>query len=221
MRKTHLFLGFVAMLSLGLGIAFAQPTTQYANAQDEVVEVVEDKEEVINEENNVGEVVNEDEQTPVEDPSIKDIVINEYEEVRETIKEVLNQPLVIGGVSITLGTIILFVISKIVGLARTKKIKELTTSIKNYASKMSNCVDIKDYNELVSNYNALLPVLQALSEQVKNVGIKENVKQLLLEFKPIAIKGKDFAIEEHDKVVKDTKEFVKNESSELLDILNS
>lgn len=224
MKKGRLVLSLLALVTLGFGLSMGN-NVSYAKAEDEIVEIEEKEDELVEEleEEPSEEIIDEqEEQIEDEDKGLIETVKSEVEEMKDLILSVLNQPLVIGGVSITLGALVVFVLSKLIGALKTKKIKELVGTIKDYSSKLSSCVSKKDYNELVGSYNALLGVVKELGAQVKNVNVKENVNQLLIECKPIALDCKEFAVEEFSKVKEDTKAFVKEEvgKTSIADILN-
>lgn len=226
MKKRFGIFGVIALLGIGCGIALAQPTKEVAQSKVEnpyVLRLEEESGEVVEETKEEPIVEVEDtEQEQEEDKDIVETVKSEIEQIKDTIVTVLNQPIVIGGASVTLGALILWVLGKLIGALKTKKIKELISQVKSYATLMSNSVSKEDYNKLVKSYNELLPVLKELGSQVKNVNVRENVNALLLECKPIMEDTKEFAKEEHDKVVADTKAFIKEEvgKTSILDILN-
>lgn len=223
MKKQKLLISLFALITLGLGLCFSQPKMSYARAEEQIVEVVgeETEEPIIDEEVKEEEIVDETGEKE-EEKDIVTVVKSEIEEIKDTIVAVLNQPIVIGGVSVTVGALVLWAISKLISSAKTKKIKDLIKSINEYRKQMSNSVSKQDYNTVVQAYNNLLPVLKELGTNVKNINVKENVNQLLLECKPIALDCKDFAKEELDKVVEDTKAFTKEEigKSSIANILN-
>lgn len=219
MKKRFGIFGVIALLGIGCGIALAQPTKEVAQAKVENPYVLrldeEHKEDEVIKKTMVTEPLKAD-----QDGDSKDFK-TEIEQIFDGIKEVINQPIVIGGASVTLGALILWVVGKLIGALKTKKIKELIAQVKSYATLMSNSVSKEDYNKLVKSYNELLPVLKELGSQVKNVNVRENVNALLLECKPIMEDTKEFAKEECEKVVADTKEFAKGRvAKSVYDILN-
>lgn len=204
--KKKLFVGLFTTLILGCGLAFGGAKNYVsARAEDEIgsVATIESDGVVEEEEKGVFEEISQ---------WAKDSIA--------ICKEVLNQPIVIGGVSVTLGTILLFVISKLVGSLSKKEIKKLGARIEELVESAKNNVSKKDYNALVKDYNALLEIVNVITPSIKNIPIRENAKKLLLELKPIVDSDKEFVVEETKIVIDDTKEQLNKNKSEILEILN-
>lgn len=129
----------------------------------------------------------------------------------------LNEPLVIGGVSITLGAIVLFVITKLFSTLSKTKIKSLAKQIATLTQQSADSISRKDYNELLNNFIAMKDVMAVLVDGTKNVNVKEKAQALLVDIKPVLEKAKE-VIEQEDTptvVQEDT-----SSASKVLDIIN-
>lgn len=188
-----LLVGIFAVLGLSLGIACGSQEHLCVRAEDEIVESSGGEVDV------VGEAVS---------------GINEF---KENVEAICSQPIVIAGVSTTLGALIIFVISKLIDGGAAKKLKAEIEKLKEKSNDKTKDEQIlcltKELNELVN-------ISKLLVDGCKNVNIKEKAKKLLEEVEPIKTDSIKFAKEEHEKIVADTKEFLAKEKDEIAEILN-
>lgn len=134
-------------------------------------------------------------------------------------KEVLNQPIVVAGVSTTLGAIVLLVISKLLSAISSKKEREKVVTI---VKSLESLLDRKDLsiNEIKNELGAFIQVMTLLVNNLKNVNVKNECLALLNKLDPIKESAKTFIESEKDLVVEDTKQEIKKDTETLLDILN-
>lgn len=126
-----------------------------------------------------------------------------YDEISQTAtdfivatKEILSQPIVVGGISTTLGAIILFLFSRLFSTLSTSRIKALGVKIETLKSQIDESVSKKQYTEVAKQVIELKDVLAILIEGTKNAKIKEKAQSLLLEIKPILEEAKEMVEKE-------------------------
>ena len=135
-------------------------------------------------------------------------------------KEILNQPIVIGGVSVTLGAIVVFVIGKLFSALGKKKLVDLGNQVEDLITKMGESVSKQDYNALAKQTEELIKVCKVLVDGTKNVKVKEKAQALLLEMQPVIDDNKEFAIKEVEKVKDDSIEQLDKTAKDIVDIVN-
>lgn len=165
-------------------------------------------------------------ETSVE-PTIYDNVKDTAEDVLKVIRGVLEQPIVIAGVSTTLGAILILAFSKLFSVLSKKKVNELIEQVKDLRAKIDDSVSKKDYEQAISEIKELYGVIELLVESTKNVKVKERAKALLLEIKPVFDKTQEFVEEKKEEVVEFTKEKVgevsnhaKDSAKSIIEIVN-
>lgn len=172
MKKLFLLLGLCAF---GTGIAFSgvkqyQPTYAEDEPQEtEVVEEEQDDEEL--------EPINVDEEVSKLSQTAKDVI--------EVIKTIASQPIVIGGVSTTLGALLIFVIGKVVGNAWAKRTSKEEQKIKELLEQIGVQSDFID--ELKEEYEKLKAVLEEQIKNTKNIKVKEKLESMLNEHKELLV----------------------------------
>lgn len=116
------------------------------------------------------EPINVDEEVSKISQTAKDVI--------EVIKTVLNQPIVIGGVSVTIGAILFWVLGKILGSAITKV--KLTKAQNEKITELLGIIGIqKDtIDELKGYVGQLEEVMPVIIENTKNLKVKEQLKSL-------------------------------------------
>lgn len=135
-------------------------------------------------------------------------------------KEILNQPIVIGGVSVTLGAIVVFVVGKLFSALGKKKLVDLGNQVEELITKMGESVSKQDYNALAKQTEELIEVCKLLVDGTKNVKVKEKAQALLLEMQPVIDDNKEFAIKEVEKVKDDGIEQLDKTAKDIVDIVN-
>lgn len=126
----------------------------------------------------------------------KEISQTAYDTI-EIIKTFLNQPITIAGVTTTLSAIIIALVTRLVGTAKTSKIKELTNSLTNLVKQVAETQ--KDNAELAKKCENFEKVLGIIAENegdtkfkkelvaltylfansIKNVEIQEKARELI------------------------------------------
>ena len=135
-----------------------------------------------------------DELEPIDiDKETNEIISNEARDVIEVIKTIFNQPIVIGGVSVSLGTLVLFIFGRLISNLLDKRNSKYDKKIKELLEKIG--VDEKAIGLLTDELDKLLKVIQEMIENTKNIKVKEKLLELYNEKKEIV-----------DKVVEDNKE---------------
>lgn len=218
MKKTRLFilslLG-ISAISCGVGLSCIKsqaPTFAYAESEpvdEETTEPTEPTEPT-------------DEEEPVEPIDIDEETSKLSQVAKDTIaviKEFFSQPLVIGGVSTTLGAVVLFVFAKLLGHALDKRDTKYDKKIKDLLEKIGVSDDI--ITELQKEYDKLYDVVQQIIANTKNVKVKQHLEELLAETKASVSEIEEKVIEETDKVVSVAEESKTDTETEIKSILES
>ena len=148
-------------------------------------------------------------------------------DVIEVIKEVFNQPIVIAGVSTTLGVLVVLVFTKLFSVLTKKKVNDCLEQIKELGKKVDESISKKQYDLAISQIKELKEVVMVLVESTKNVKVKDKALKLLEEIKPVVEEEKVFIEEKKDEVVEFTKEkvgevskHVDDSAKHIMDIVN-
>ena len=120
----------------------------------------------------------------------------------EYVLEILEKPLVIGGVSISLGAIVLFALSKLFTSLNKRKIVALGVQVKDLSKKIADNASKQKLVELAKNIEELKEVVKVIADGTKNVNIREKANALLLEMKPLLEQVKE-VIEKEEPVVEE------------------
>ena len=131
------------------------------------------------------------------------------EPIQETIKnaweyvlEILEKPLVIGGVSTSIGAIVLFALAKLFTSLNKRKIVALGNQVKELSKKIADNASKQKLVELAQNIEELKEVVKVVIDGTKNVNIREKANALLLEMKPLLEQVKE-VIEKEEPVVEE------------------
>jgi len=154
-------------------------------AENETSEVVEsssepsESEEPVESETEL-EPINVDEEVSKISQTARDVI--------EVIKTVLSQPIVIGGVSVSLGTILLFVLGKVFGNLLSKRNSKYDKKIAEYENRITNLlkqvgVSEQAIKDLKDNYEKLLPIIEEMIQNTKNIQVKAKLNALYEETK--------------------------------------
>ena len=212
MKKLLIALGLFATIGLTSSVALNRGYVQ-VRAEDESSEIVEETSEESSE-----EIVSEE--TETEEDGFFDKLSQGAKDFLIVAKEVLNQPIVIGGVSVSLGAILIWVIGKVISTLGKKKVNDIIKQLEELGKKTKDSVSKKDYNALASQVNELVEIAKVLADGTRNVKVKAKAQELLKEFEPIIQDNKEFAIEETKKVVEDGKQQVDKTAHDIVGIIN-
>lgn len=131
------------------------------------------------------------------------------EPIQETIKnaweyvlEILDKPLVIGGVSTSIGAIVLFALAKLFTSLNKRKIVALGNQVKDLSKKIADNASKQKLVECAQNIEELKEVVKVVIDGTKNVNIREKANALLLEMKPLLEQVKE-VIEKEEPVVEE------------------
>ena len=110
------------------------------------------------------------------DKETKEIISNTAKDVIEVIKIIFNQPIVIGGVSTTLGVLVLFVIGKIFGNYLSKRNTKYDKKIKELFEQIG--IDSEAIKMLLEQANIDRKVILEMIENTKNIKVKEKLLEM-------------------------------------------
>jgi len=138
---------------------------------------------------------------------VDSVLVLVVEPIQETIKnsweyvlEILEKPLVIGGVSTTIGAIVLFALAKLFTSLSKRKIVALGVQVKELSKKIADNASKQKLVELAKNIEELKEVVKVIADGTKNVNIREKANALLLEMKPLLEQVKE-VIEKEEPIV--------------------
>lgn len=213
MKKIIVALGLCLSIGLFSGATLNRGYVQ-VRAEDESSEII--SEETTSEETSESA----EETITEEDSGFFDKLSQGAKDFLIVAKEILNQPIVIGGVSVSLGAIVIFVVGKLFSALGKKKVNELANRVDELFGKMTESVNKKDYNELAKQTEELVEICKVLANGTRNVKVKEQALALLDDFKPVIEDNKEFAIEETKKVVEDSKVQLDKTAQDIVGIVN-
>ena len=140
---------------------------------------------------------------------IDSVLVLVVDPIQETIKnawdyvlEILETPLVIGGVYTSIGAIVLFALSKLFTSLSKRKIVALGVQVKELSKKIADNASKQKLVELAQNIEELKEVVKVVIDGTKNVNIREKANALLLEMKPLLEQFKE-VIEKEEPVVEE------------------
>ncbi len=160
------------------------------------------------------EVVNSEEPTSeVETISESDFVINVDEEVSkisqgardfiECVKAILNQPIVIGGISITLGGLLFFILGKVFGNYLAKRTNKTDKALNKIANKLEELLKRVGINETIIEY--FKQILKEIIDSTKNIQVKEKLELKYKQLENIGNTEKEKAKEIVNEIVSELK----------------
>ena len=130
-------------------------------------------------------VVSEEPTSELETVSESDFVINVDEEVSkisrgardfiECVRAIFNQPIVIGGVSFTLGTLLFFVIGKVFGNYLSKRSNKWDKQIAKLSNKLEELLAQVGINAEIIEY--LKGIIKEIIENTKNIQVREDLEK--------------------------------------------
>lgn len=219
MKKIIVALGLCLSIGLFSSVSVNRGFTQ-VRAEDTSSEIVSE-EETTSEEIVSEETSETSEETPKEEDGFFDKLSQGAKDFLIVAKEILNQPIVIGGVSVSLGAIVIFVVGKLFSVLGKKKVNELANQVGELFEKMTESASKQDYNELAKQTQELVEVCKVLVDGTRNVKVKEKANALLTkEFQPVIEDNKQFVIEEGKKVVEDSKAQLNKTAQDIVGIVN-
>lgn len=148
-------------------------------------------------------------------------------DVLQVIIGVLEQPIVIAGVSTTLGVLIILAFTKFFSVLTKKKVNDCFEQIKVLGKRIDENISKEQYDIAISQIKELKSVVELLVDSTKNVKVKEKAKELLESIKPVIDETKEYAIETKEEVVEYSKEKVgevsnhaKDSAKSIMEIVN-
>ena len=188
-------IAFISVFTFcGLLYAQKEPTFIYAENKTSQVEPSSSSEEEL-------EPIDVDKET-------EEIISNEARDVIEVIKTVMSQPIVIGGVSVSLGTLVLFIFGKVITNLLDKRNSKYDKKIKELLAQIG--VSEQAIDTLKGEIDKLLKVIQEMIENTKNLKVKEKLLELYNEKKEIVENGSQQVINDSLKTTQETIEEILN-----------
>lgn len=151
----------------------------------------------------------EEELEPIDvDKETEEIISNEARDVIEVIKTVMSQPIVIGGVSVSLGTLVMFIFGKVITNLLDKRNSKYDKKIKELLNQIG--VSEQAIDTLKGEIDKLLKVIQEMIKNTKNLKVKEKLLELYNEKKEIVENGSQQVINDSLKTAQETIEEILN-----------
>lgn len=176
MKKLFVALSILVATLFGTCSTLSNGTIVFA--ENETSEVVEsssepsESEEPVESETEL-EPINIDEEVSKISQTARDVI--------EVIKTIFSQPIVIGGVSVSLGTIVLFVLGKVFGSLLSKRNSKYDKKIAELLNQVG--VSEQALKDLKENYEKLLPIIEEMIQNTKNIQVKAKLNALYEETK--------------------------------------
>lgn len=217
MRKSFAILTIATLCGFGLFNAksynVAKAENETSSWQESDIPNSSDEQSVTSYENESSEVETSEEENGV---SFFDDISQTAKDTIAVVKSVLAQPVVIGGVTMSLGSLVLYLLGKVIDKLTNKKVgKESIEKMQKLYSVIAN--QQSTIEEQKDAYKQLYSVVELLANNVKNANVKENLLKLLDECKPVVEENTKELVE---KVSEETKQAVLETANEVLDILN-
>ena len=211
MKKARLFiLSLLGISAISFGVSCttfnAQPRYEIAYAETDTTDTEPTDTDPVDDEEPT-EPINIDEETSGLSQVAKDTIA--------VIKEFFSQPLVIGGVSTTLGAVVLWVIAKLFGHYLHKRDTKYDKKIEELLGKIG--VSDELIKTLEEEYDKLLVVIQDIIANTKNVKVKKHLETLLAESKESVETSTEETKEEIVSVAETEKTDLENEISSILE----
>ena len=209
MKKSRKFLFVVPLgILLGTSLFALKPNfnVQKALAEEPVsTEVSEEptSEEITSISDSEEIVINVDEEVSKISQQAKDFI--------ECVKAICSQPIVIGGVSTTLGALVLFVIGRIFGAYLGSKNKKYEQKIAQLEKKIVELLNKVGIDEQVIEY--LKGLIKELIDNTKNIQLREQLEE---RFKQLENIGKE-TNEKAKEIVEETVKEIEQISKEVIE----
>lgn len=229
MRKLFIVLGLVA--TFGLLGTLENKNAYVVKAEDSnEISLVESQETSIEESS--------EESGSLESIEITSEDISEAETIYENIKSgasevldvivgVLEQPIVIAGVSTTFGVLLILAFTKFFSVLSKKKVLECLHQISELNKKIDDSITKEEYDKAIEQTKALYDVVKLLVDSTKNVKVKAKAKELLNSISPVIEETKAYVETNKEQVVEFTKEkvgevskHIDNSAKHIMDIVN-
>ena len=107
------------------------------------------------------------------DNETEQVVSSTAKDVIEVIKTVLNQPIVVGGISTTLGAIVVWLLGKLIVNALSKRNSKYDKKIKELLEKIG--INEQALNDLIATKDKLEQIIKVIIDNTKNVKVKEQL----------------------------------------------
>lgn len=126
-------------------------------------------------------------QEPIDiDKETEQVISNTAKDVIEVIKTIFNQPIVIGGVSTTLGVLVVFIFGKLFGNYLSKRNNKYDKKIAELLKKIG--ISEQAIETLKGELDKLEPIIKEIIANTKNIKVKEKLIQMYSEEKAIVEK---------------------------------
>ena len=126
-------------------------------------------------------------QEPIDiDKETEQVISNTAKDVIEVIKTIFNQPIVIGGVSTTLGVLVVFIFGKLFGNYLSKRNNKYDKKIAELLKQIG--ISEQAIETLKGELDKLEPIIKEIIANTKNIKVKEKLIQMYSEEKAIVEK---------------------------------
>ena len=116
-------------------------------------------------------------QEPIDiDKETEQVISNTAKDVIEVIKTIFNQPIVIGGVSTTLGMLVVFIFGKLFGNYLSKRNNKYDKKIAELLKKIG--ISEQAIETLKGELEKLEPIIKEIIANTKNIKVKEKLLEM-------------------------------------------
>ena len=194
MKKLFIALGLFVSIGFIFGTSTQKSFLNVHAEEEPVVEVVEEP----SEEEPV--IIDEEEQ------SIGQEISQVAKDIIAVMKDFFERPVVIAGISTTIGALALFIIGKAIGGISKKKLNDILAQLKGIKDSIDKKVEQKDYEGLKGEISGYYDILAELVSVCKNEKVKKDLQEKLEALKDVKQEVIEFAEEKVEEIKEESNE---------------
>lgn len=196
MKKLFIALSLFISIGFIFGTCTQRQVLSVHAEEEQVVEVVEEEPSEIDEE----------EPVVVEEESIGQEISQVAKDIIAVMKDFFERPVVIAGISTTVGALALFIIAKAIGGISRKKLNNVLDQLKGIKDNIDKKVEQKDYEGLKGEISGYYDILVELVSVCKNEKVKKDLQEKLEALKEVKEEVVVFAEEKVEEIKEESNE---------------
>ena len=195
MKKLFIALGLLVSSGFLFGTLAQKPYLSVHAEEEQVVEVVEEE-----------STETEEEPIVVEEETLGQEISQTAKDIIAVMKDFFERPIVIAGISTTVGALALFIIAKAISGISKKKLNSVLAQLSEIKDNISKKVEQKDYEGLKGDLSGYYDVLVELVSVCKNEKVKKDLQEKLEALKGVKQEVVVFAEEKVEEISQETNE---------------
>ena len=195
MKKLFIALGLLVSSGFLFGTLAQKPYLSVHAEEEQVVEVVEEE-----------STETEEEPIVVEEETLGQEISQTAKDIIAVMKDFFERPIVIAGISTTVGALALFIIAKAIGGISKKKLNDVIAQLKGIKDNIDKKVEQKDYEGLKGEISGYYDILAELISVCKNEKVKKDLQEKLEALKDVKQEVVVFAEEKVEEITQETNE---------------